>query len=214
MAASDETQQRLLGAAGEVFAEKGFEGGTVREICKRAGANTAAVNYYFRDKERLYIEAVKHAVCGPPEGTPLDWPEGTPPAEKLRDFIRFHVARLMDRNKPAWHARLMMRELTQPSAACAELVRDYIEPKSKILLGILRELLPPGTPRGKCFLTAFSIVGQCHFYCSHKPIIQLLLGADEYRRLDPLTLADHVTEFSLKALGVAAGKGKGVAARN
>ena len=33
MAAPDETQQRLLDAAGEIFAEKGFEGGTVRDIC-------------------------------------------------------------------------------------------------------------------------------------------------------------------------------------
>jgi AcrR family transcriptional regulator len=209
MAAPDETQQRLLEAAGEIFAEKGFEGGTVREICKRAGANVAAVNYYFRDKERLYIEAVKHAVCGPPEGPPLDWPEGTPPAEKLRDFIRFLLTRLMDPRKPAWHARLLMRELTQPSGACAELVRDYIEPKSNLLQGILRDLLPPGTPRSKSFLTAFSIVGQCHFYCSHKPIIQLLIGEDAFRRLDLATLADHITEFSLKALGVASGKGKG-----
>jgi AcrR family transcriptional regulator len=208
MVAPDETQQRLLEAAGEIFAEKGFEGGTVRAICKRAGANLAAVNYYFRDKERLYIETVKHAVCGPPEGSPLDWPEGTPPAEKLRDFIRSLLTRMMDPHKPAWHARLLMRELTQPSAACAELVRDYIEPKSKILLAILRDLLPPGTPRCKSFLTAFSIVSQCHFYCSHRPIVQLLVGEEEFQRLDPAKLTDHITEFSLKALGVAAGRGK------
>ena len=58
----DATRDRLLMAAGEVFAEKGFDKATVREICQAANVqNIAAVNYYFGDKERLYIESVKRA---------------------------------------------------------------------------------------------------------------------------------------------------------
>ncbi|MGA9754367.1 MAG: TetR family transcriptional regulator, partial [Desulfobaccales bacterium] len=53
--ASNETRQRLLEAAGEVFAKKGFRNTTIREICRRARANLAAVNYHFGDKERLYL---------------------------------------------------------------------------------------------------------------------------------------------------------------
>ena len=54
----DDTRENLLLAAGKVFADKGYEKATVREICKAAGvSNLAAVNYYFGDKERLYIEA-------------------------------------------------------------------------------------------------------------------------------------------------------------
>lgn len=193
--------KRLLAAAGEIFAEKGFKGATVREIIDRAGVNIAAVNYYFRDKERLYIEAVKHAACGAPEDDPLSWPPGTPAAAKLRDFIRFQLGKLLDPHKPAWHARLIMRELTQPSAACTELVRDYIEPKSKILIGILEDLLPPRTSRRQRFLTAFSIVGQVLFYSTHKPIITLLLGEEDYQRLDADILAEHITRFTLAALG-------------
>ncbi len=46
-----ETRQRLIEAVGEVFAERGFRAATVRDICQRAQANVAAVNYYFGDKE-------------------------------------------------------------------------------------------------------------------------------------------------------------------
>jgi len=65
MPADDATKTRLLEAAGEEFADKGFGGATVRAICARAGANVAAINYHFGDKERLYIEAVIEAHrCG------------------------------------------------------------------------------------------------------------------------------------------------------
>jgi AcrR family transcriptional regulator len=201
MTSSENARERLLEAAGEIFAEKGFKGATVREIIERAGVNIAAVNYYFRDKERLYIEAVKHAACGEPEDVHLEWSPDTPPALKLRDLIRFQLLKFLDPSRPEWLARLIMRELTQPSEACAELVREYIEPRSKVLLGILRELLPANTPRRKLFMTAFSIVGQCHFYCSHKPIIRLLVGEEEYQRFDVDALAEHITQFTLRALG-------------
>ncbi|HWG42897.1 MAG TPA: CerR family C-terminal domain-containing protein [Gemmataceae bacterium] len=191
--------ERLLEAAGEIFAEKGFKGATIREIIDRAGVNIAAVNYYFRDKERLYIETVKQAVCFRPETRP-SWPSATPPTVKLHDFIHFLVGRLLDKNKPAWHARLVMREMAQPSEACTELVRDYIEPMSEILQGILRELLPPDTPRWKRLMTGFSIVGQCVHYCSHKPVITLLVGEKDCKYFEPATLADHITQFSLNSL--------------
>ena len=58
----DSTRTRIIEAAGEVFAEKGFADGTVREICQRAGANVAAVNYHFRDKEELLFAAVKERI--------------------------------------------------------------------------------------------------------------------------------------------------------
>ncbi|HPZ83759.1 MAG TPA: TetR family transcriptional regulator, partial [Thermogutta sp.] len=57
----DDTKSRLLTAAGELFAERGFEGATARQICERAGVNLAAINYHFKSKEQLYIEAVKAA---------------------------------------------------------------------------------------------------------------------------------------------------------
>src|SRR5581483_8991895 len=56
------TKQRLLEVAGAVFAEQGFKNATVREICKRADANVAAINYHFGDKQGLYSETLRYWV--------------------------------------------------------------------------------------------------------------------------------------------------------
>ena len=65
MEAQDPTKVRLIEAAGEEFAGKGFDSARVRTICDRAGANVAAVNYHFGDKEQLYVETVLNAHrCG------------------------------------------------------------------------------------------------------------------------------------------------------
>src|SRR5215472_16229012 len=50
------TEKRLLEAAGEIFAEHGYRAATVRQICEKARANIAAVNYYFGDKEEFYMQ--------------------------------------------------------------------------------------------------------------------------------------------------------------
>lgn len=204
MSIPDDTQQRLLQAAGPIFAAKGFEGATVREICQHAQANIAAVNYYFRDKERLYIETVKSAfACQAAEAPAPAWPPGTPPADKLRDFIRMVLSKMLDTSGPAWHRQLILRELAQPTTACAELVRERIRPLAQVLGRILEELLP-NVSESERYLIGFSIVGQCFYHRVARPVVALLVGDDEHRKYDAELLARHISRFSLAALGLEA----------
>ena len=199
---TDDTRQRLLEAAGQIFAERGFQAATIREICRRAGANVAAVNYHFGDKERLYIEAVRYAHCSGMEAPDLTWPDGTPPETKLTDFIRGMLESILHDTRPMWQAQLIIRELIEPSQACVEMVEKFIRGKYEILQAILTELMPEGTEPSDRRLVAFSIVGQCLYYNKiHKPIGELLAGEEEYRSFDLDRLTDHITRFSLAALG-------------
>jgi AcrR family transcriptional regulator len=195
------TKQRLLDAAEVLFAEKGFDATSVEEITKRAGANRAAVSFHFGGKEHLYIEAVKYAHRTCHDGVPLpEFPDGTPAIERLRGFIRTMVKRMADEPDP-FATQLMMRELAQPTAACVEVVREYIRPMADVLRGILGELLPNADPV-QIYLTGFSIVGQCLFYKQNRPIARLLMGDADFENLDADRIAEHVIAFTLKGLGV------------
>jgi AcrR family transcriptional regulator len=203
MSDADTTRARILEAAGTVFAEKGCDSATIREICQLAGANLAAVNYHFGDKQRLYVQTVKRAHQKLAEHAPLPkWPADTPARVKLRDFIETFLTRILTSDEGAWHIQLMTRELAAPQEACEAMVRDHIQPESLLLHDILSELLPPEAPAAKRRLIAFSIVGQCLHYRFGAAVIRLLTPPEEYRRFTPSHLAEHITEFTLAALGV------------
>jgi AcrR family transcriptional regulator len=197
----DTTRDRIAEAAGEIFAERGFDGTTVRDICQRAGANIAAVNYYFGDKQRLYIDAVVRAHRWRMEQARLpEWSEDTPAETKLADFIATFFRRVLTGPDDTWHTKLVMREMANPTAACAELVQSSIRPQFEILLAILRELLPAKVSAQQLRLTAFSIVGQCLFYHFADPVVRNLLTVEEYSELDVAILAQHVLDFSLASI--------------
>ena len=113
------TEARLLEAAGEIFAEFGYRTATVRQICEKAGANVAAVNYHFGDKEGLYLAVLRsvpdaHAEKYPPQSGLNE----TPTAEQqLRAYIESLLHRVFDTGRPGWHTKFIAREMAEPTRA-------------------------------------------------------------------------------------------------
>lgn len=194
------TRERLLETAGEVFAEHGFRSATVREICTRAHANVAAVNYHFGDKERLYIEAVKRAHACNAKGLPIEEvdPPGSPPAVRLERFIRGMVASMHAPASPT-AMKLMMREMADPGKAAGTVVDEFIRPLAFRLKGILRELLP-GVPEPQLLMTGFSVISQCLFYRQNRPLMGLVFGKEAVGGLTVDMVANHVVRFTLGAI--------------
>lgn len=192
---------RLLDAAMAEFADRGFDAASVREICKRAGMNIASVNYYFGDKERLYIEAVKRAHLCTSEGPIPEVPPGTPPVEQLKAFIRGMVAKMHAPASPE-SMKLMMREMAHPGKAAHVVVQEFIQPMAFRLRAILREVLP-GTDESELLMVGFSVIGQVLFYRQNRPVSELIFGKAAVDALDADMVTAHVTRFTLAALGFA-----------
>jgi AcrR family transcriptional regulator len=199
-----ETRHRLIEAAGEVFASQGFRGATVRDICQRAEANVASVNYHFGDKEGLYLEVLKYAhTCAftkyPPD---MGLKPGATAKQKLHAFVRSFLFRVLDTGRPAWHGKLMMREIADPTGALDVIVKDGIRPHFARLREIVSELMGPklAADPERVRYAAWSVVGQCIFYFFGRPVIMNLHPSQGYGPDDIEAMARHVTDFSVAAL--------------
>lgn len=201
MEIQDATKVRLLEAAGEEFADKGFDSARIRTICERAGANVAAVNYHFGDKEQLYIQAVLHAHhCGC-EGLADVERESFDACDDLRTFIRHFLCRVLAVHDPDnWRYRLMVREMLNPTRASDVLIREMIRPRYERLRSILTRICPDADER-KLQALSFSVIGQCMHYKTARTITERLIGTAALEALDLEFLTEHITSLCLAALG-------------
>ena len=189
------TRERIMDAAGELFAEQGFHHTSIRDICSHANVNIAAVNYHFRDKEGLYEAILLRAFEQVTELYPIVETQGTP-EERLRDFVRMLLLRLLGCGRPTWHGRLMAAEMANPTGALDKLVEQTIRPTYEILQGIVRDLLGPATEEDIQLVSA-SVLGQLLYYRHAKPVIERLGTFAPNDEESVEALARHVTEFSL-----------------
>jgi len=199
---TDTTRQRLIEAAEPIFANLGYDGASVRNICQNAGANVAAVNYHFGDKRELYLETVKYAVancCHHVRGATL--PTDLSALEQLRWFIRMMVHGMLELPRPsAMH--LMMRELAHPSEACTAAVEEFIRPMANHLRTLLRPLLPNDISELRLWMVGQSIVGQCLYYRQNRAVAERLMGTELFEQVNAEILSQHITTFTMAALGL------------
>ena len=195
------TRDKLIDAAGQVFAERGYRSATIREICRRAGANVAAVNYTFGDKMGLYTEVLRHSVRAaqtPAMRAALD--AGLSPEDAIRGVVRARLQSLCREARPDWHLRLVMHEFTHPTPAMARVVDEGIRPVYERLRKAVGEIvgLPPDEETTR--LSVNSIVGQILFYTFSQPVLSRLQPELKLTPSQLDRIADHITDFSLSYL--------------
>lgn len=196
------TRERIIAAAGELFAANGFRGTTIRDICGQAGVNVAAVNYHFRDKESLYAEVLRSAHRHCSEQYPLDrdLSADASPTLRLEAYVRAFLHRLLDEGRPAWHGKLMALEMADPTQALDSLVDEGIRPMIGTLEEIVRAVLGPGAAQATVELCAGSVIGQCLHYKHAKPVI-VRMGLWRFDTPEAIAeLTAHIVSFSLGGL--------------
>ena len=87
-------QLQILQVAETLFAEKGFEGTSIRDISKEANINVAMVSYYFGSKEKLLEALILHKTSGLKEQLVRLIDENLEPLEKINKLIALYVNRI------------------------------------------------------------------------------------------------------------------------
>ncbi len=212
-----ETRQRLILAATRLMAEHGFRRVSIREICKEAGANVAAVNYYFRSKLGLYAEVWKSLIEATMEqthATVVEEGKGKSPEEKLRAYIRVQLQALVNEGdqRGFWLGRLVAHETSEPTLEPIEgsdrtiwqmAFERGILPKFLYLCELVGELIGCPANDAKTIYCAASIQGQCLMFAQAKETLKHFnpnvagFGYSFFSAENTERLIAHVTEFSL-----------------
>ena len=197
----EETRERLIQAAVQLFSERGFKHVTVREICTTAGANVAAINYHFRDKFGLYTAVIDTAIQAMRSATQAakEAGEGRSAEQKLRAHIRVYLTHIIDEGRASWIHQLMSHEMIAPTPALDVVFEQAVRPRVKYLSGIVSELtgIPPSDDR--VLRCVASIQGQILIY-SHKVIRTRLLPRRPFNSATVDRIAEHIAEFSLAGI--------------
>lgn len=194
-----ETRLRLLNAAGEVFAQKGYRDAKVADICRRAGANVAAVNYYFGDKKSLYREVWQHALENSEIAVFFESAAGSS-QDRLRDYIQALVNNFTATGNVGRFSRLYLMEIVNPTGLIQGARHETIEPRRRKLHDILRDIIGPEAEDLTIRFCELSIVNQCRMFVTVKHSdVEYMLG----QPMDPELLNQltrHIADFSLAGI--------------
>ena len=194
----DRTRTKLLEAAGEVFADVGYYDATVRQICSRAGANVAAVNYHFRDKLGLYTEVLRQAVgAAQNEAIRKALDDDAEPEEVLRQAIRAMFQKMCGADRPDLRFGLMAHELAHPTPALSRVIDEAIRPIYSRLREIIGTILRLPSDNQTTRLCTISVVGQIVHYAHARPVLTLLWPELKMTPAQVEQIANHIADFSL-----------------
>jgi AcrR family transcriptional regulator len=195
-----ETRRRILEIAGDVFGEKGYRDATHAEICRRSASNTAAINYHFRSKENLYVEAWRAAFDNSLKAYPPDGgiAPGAPAEERLRGRINSIIRRAADPNNKSFE--IIYREMVNPTGLLSEAMHESIEPVRKGMEEVIRKLLGGKASSRQVGFCLMSVMAQCLHPMLRERRSRMLKGSALRPGFDAQETADHITAFSLAGI--------------
>ncbi len=208
-----ETRERLLEAAGKLFAERGYESTSVRDITAEADCNVASVNYHFGGKENLYFEAfrvllaelrdlrietIRRDMSGVEDAT-LEY--------FLESFTKGFIDPLVGDSKGRRFVIIINREMADPRLPREMFVEEFLEPMMSEVGEALMKVMP-SLDSGVARLSLMSMVSQL----LHALMIRKHFIPEGGAPVVPGDLAahlDHIVRFTAGGIRACAVESKG-----
>jgi AcrR family transcriptional regulator len=167
---SDYTRQSILKAAIDLFAQKGFEGASVRAIVSKARVNQAAINYHFKGKEGLYLEVLKIAFdrFTLHDDSEADKIGGTSREIALRRFVSQQLRPLLARDEMSRYVHIFAWESVRPSKVLRKFLTTNAAPFLARATDLVRQFLPPHAPEKDVLCGAIWLMGQCSVFVRNR----------------------------------------------
>jgi TetR/AcrR family transcriptional regulator, regulator of cefoperazone and chloramphenicol sensitivity len=202
MTLKQETRERILYEAIRLFAERGYHGVTVRELCDAAGANQAAVNYHFRSKFELYKEVLTTGFERLGEFRPVPRLSDNPdhPEKQLADWISWYLERILRTDDALTLSHIIAKELREPTEAFAMLIEQSVIPLFTILTEIVGAVLRREPSCQQVVLVSLGIISQCIFYIMSRPLLERMFPDRLHQILDYKELSRVISAMTLSGI--------------
>jgi len=187
----DESRARIVEAAGRLFADRSFDGVSVRELAQAAAVNAAAINYHFGGKEALYHEVLRQLIAdtepffriileGLGKGLAQAKDDRAALARVAATLVRSLLTGVLGDESARWQMPLLLREFHHPSSEFPMLIRERINPVHDAVGGLVSAATgtDPKSPETK-LLTA-NLIGQCMMFRVARGLVMARLDWDEY----------------------------------
>ncbi len=181
---SEVTRERIMKAAERLFAERGYDGTSVRAIVTKARVNQAAINYHFDGKDGLYREVLRAAFRALTENQLKHAQElGAMSREQaLTEFIRRQLHPLMARDEYSRHMRIFNWETVRPTPVFRSLLSEEAAPFMGLSADLVRRFLPEADHR-TLMVASIWLIGQCNVFLRNReqlaqPPIGLVVDED------------------------------------
>ncbi len=200
--AGSATRERLLEAASRLFAERGFQGVTVRQLCREAEANVAAVNYHFGDKLGLYRAVLETAFAHAEADPTTDVPADTAPEARIRHYVATFLPRLAAPGEKGVRIQCLMRhELNDPTSLAPWIWERVLRRRLRFLAEAVAELLGTGTSDPRVGRSVMSLQAQCLFYQPSRFAEAAVPGWHPPTPEEIEAAVEHVVAFTLAGIG-------------
>lgn len=170
---TEQTRTRILDVALETFASCGFRASSVREICRKAGVNSAAAHYHFGDKAALYRAVFEREVTRLPlHNLPFQGP-GTP-LEKLRAYYRGMLHGACSTGSGRLFMALQAREEFEPTGLLTDFWGKSLAPLHEHVRQFVAQETgwPDGSPEAETL--TYSLAGMAAIYLHARPVVDAL----------------------------------------
>ena len=191
------TRNLIIKAAVSLFAEKGFERSSVRDIVTKARVNQAAINYHFKGKDGLYLEVLKIAFKTLTEDAGLDAEElkSLSREQALHRFVRHQLRPLLFQDEMSRYIRMFAWESAHPSKVFRKFIATNTSSYHSAALDIVRRFLPPNTQDRAALCAAICLMGQCNVFVRNRE----LFAQDPFRMTIDEPFVDELSDLITRA---------------
>ncbi len=195
-----DVRDRLLEAAGALFAQRGFNEVPIREIARAAGVTPAMIHYYFEDKQGLYDAMLQRALARILERVRTVTAAGGGGSDGIAGLLEVVVGALA---AEPWIPPLILREVLSEEGRFRErFIEGYASQIAQLVPALVRREIEAGRFRASLDpkLAFVSLIGMTAFPFVARPVIERVLGLtydDAFRR----RFIDHTRRLFVEGSG-------------